>query len=86
MAQVDSNPDAAPIRSIRSRRVRVVKPTPDLKALRARLRLTQEAFAHTFSIPVANVRDWEQGRSRPDSATIAYLRVIEREPDTVKRV
>jgi len=31
------------------------------------------------------VRDWEQGRSQPDSAARAYLMVIEREPEAVER-
>jgi putative transcriptional regulator len=56
-----------------------------LKRLRERLGLSQAAFARQFEIPVGNIRDWEQGRSRPETATLAYLRVIEREPEAVKR-
>lgn len=47
--------------------------------------LTQEAFAARFRIPVATLRDWEQGRRKPDATSLAYLTVIEREPEAVDR-
>jgi len=36
-------------------------------------------------IPLGTLRDWEQGRREPDAAALAYLRVIEREPEAVAR-
>lgn len=57
----------------------------DVKALRSRLNLTQAEFAARFNLNVARVRDWEQGRSEPDGAVRAYLKVIEREPKAVER-
>jgi putative transcriptional regulator len=57
----------------------------DVKALRRRLGLTQEEFAMRFNLSIARVRDWEQGRSEPDGAVRAYLKVIEREPKAVAR-
>jgi len=57
----------------------------DVKALRKRLGLTQPEFAARFGFNVSRLRDWEQGRSNPDSAARAYLVVIEREPDAVRR-
>ena len=57
----------------------------DVKAVRRRLRLTQEEFAIRYNLTIARVRDWEQGRSVPDSAARAYLTVIEKEPEAVKR-
>jgi putative transcriptional regulator len=57
----------------------------DVKAVRKRLRLTQEEFALRYNLTIARVRDWEQGRSVPDSAARAYLTVIEKEPEAVKR-
>ena len=47
--------------------------------------LSQTKFAKTFRINVARLRDLEQGRTRPDSALLAYLQVIEREPEAVRR-
>ena len=57
----------------------------DVRAIRRRRRLTQQAFAARYGFSLARLRDWEQGRSRPDSAVRAYLRVIEREPEAVER-
>ena len=57
----------------------------DVKALRRRLRLSQEQFAHRYGFTPARIRDWEQGRSKPDGAVRAYLLVIEREPEAVAR-
>lgn len=57
----------------------------DVKAVRNRLKLTQEEFSVRYGLTLARVRDWEQGRSMPDSAARAYLTVIEREPKAVAR-
>ena len=77
--QVAENPDAAPIMTpaqIRAARVRHA---------RRRSGLTQEQFAARYRIPLGTLRDWEQGRREPDAAALAYLRVIEREPEAVER-
>ena len=52
---------------------------------RAATALSQSAFAKRFHINPARLRDWEQGRTTPDSAALAYLRVIEREQEVVER-
>ena len=57
----------------------------NVKALRTKLRMTQEQFAARFNLNVARIRDWEQGRSQPDGAVRAYLTVIEQEPGAVER-
>lgn len=57
----------------------------DIKKIRAKLKMSQDAFAEAFGLPVATVRDWEQGRSEPDTAARILLRVIEREPKAVIR-
>jgi len=62
-----------------------VPATVDVRALRRKLRLSQDQFARRFGFTAARIRDWEQGRSRPDGAVRAYLLVIERAPDTVAR-
>lgn len=58
----------------------------DVKAIRGKTHLSQERFAARYGIPVASVRDWEQGRSRPEGASRAYLLVIDRAPETVAKV
>lgn len=37
----------------------------DVKAIRTRLGLSQEAFARTYGFALSAVRDWEQGRRQP---------------------
>ena len=56
---------------------------PNVKKLRDRLGLTQEAFAAAYRIPVGTLRDWEQGRKLPDAPARAYLTVIARNPEAV---
>src|SRR5437868_92395 len=55
------------------------------KRIRWRLRMSQIEFAKTFRIPLGTLRDWEQHRRDPDKAARAYLEVIAREPDVVRR-
>ena len=50
------------------------------------LGLSQEEFASRFGIPLRTLQEWEQGRREPDATTLAYLKVIEHEPDVVTRV
>jgi putative transcriptional regulator len=57
----------------------------DVKRLRRRLKLSQNEFAQRYGFTPARIRDWEQGRSRPDGAVRAYLLVIARDPDAVDR-
>jgi putative transcriptional regulator len=53
--------------------------------LRRRLGLSQAAFAKRYGIPLGTLRDWEQGRTRPDEAAASYIRVIEAMPDRVAK-
>lgn len=47
-------------------------------------KLTQEAFARAFHIPIGTLRDWEQRRAEPDQAARNLLKVIAAAPETVK--
>ncbi len=62
-----------------------MKRVPKSKTMRRALRLTQEEFAERYHIPLGTLRDWEQGRSEPDQATRAYLRVIANDPEGIAR-
>lgn len=79
-AAVRDDPDAAPIRFFEQPGF---TPIPNVKRLRERLGLTQEAFAATYRIPVGTLRDWEQRRKLPDAPARAYLTVISRNPEAV---
>ena len=63
----------------------VIPANIDVRGIRTKMGYTQEEFAARFSITVARLRDWEQGRSAPDAPARAYLTVIEKEPDAVQR-
>jgi putative transcriptional regulator len=56
-----------------------------IRRLRNRLGLSQEAFAATYGIPLANIRQYEIGRHMPPPAVRAYLKVIEAEPEAAAR-
>jgi putative transcriptional regulator len=47
--------------------------------------MTQAQFAATFGFGLGAVQNWEQGRRRPEGAARAFLKVIEREPEAVRR-
>lgn len=56
-----------------------------IRILRNKLGLSQEAFADTYGIPLANIRQYEIGRHMPPPAVRAYLTVIEAEPEVAAR-
>ena len=56
-----------------------------VKMIRRRLRLTRDEFSRRFGIPQGRLRDWEQGRGRPEGPARARLLVIQHEPKAVER-
>lgn len=58
---------------------------PRAATIRLRLGLTQAEFAKSLGIPLATLRNWEQGRTPPDPAARALLRVLDREPEAALR-
>ena len=67
-------------------RVHLAPDVPDVRAIRARLGLSRDAFAARFGLKVGAVREWEQGLRKPDPAARTLLKVIEAAPDVVERV
>lgn len=62
-----------------------MKRTPQVKVIRRALGISQEDFAARYHIPLGTLRDWEQGRVAPDQAARAYLTVIARDPEAVRK-
>jgi putative transcriptional regulator len=60
-----------------------VPPEIEVRAIRAKLGLSQDSFASTFCFTVHQIRQWEQGRCRPLGAERAYLMIINRDPKHV---
>jgi putative transcriptional regulator len=76
------DPDAQPLTDAALARM---KPVARARTLRRALGLTQEEFAARYHIPLGTLRDWEQGRVEPDQPARAYLTVIARDPEGVRR-
>jgi putative transcriptional regulator len=56
---------------------------PDVKAIRRKLRMSQQRFAASYRIPLSTLKNWEQKRRVPDAPAAAYLRAISRRPKEV---
>jgi putative transcriptional regulator len=70
----------------RARVTLVHVPETDVRKVRLRMGLSQAQFATKFGFPPATLRNWEQGRSRPDAPTRVLLAVIARHPEAVEEV
>jgi putative transcriptional regulator len=77
-----ADPDAQPLTEADFNRMPVI---PRVKIIRRALDLTQEEFSERYHIPLGTLRDWEQGCSEPDQPTRAYLTLIARDPEHVRR-
>lgn len=54
-----------------------------MKALRAKVEMTQVEFAARFGFSTATLRHWERGDRQPHGASLVLLNVIERNPRAV---
>jgi putative transcriptional regulator len=61
-------------------------PEVDVRQVRTSMGLSQAQFATKFGFPPATLRNWEQGRSRPDAPTRVLLAVIAKHPEAVEDV
>jgi putative transcriptional regulator len=60
------------------------RPRPvDVKALRAKVGMTQEQFAARFGFSTATLRHWERGDRTPHGPALVLLNVIEHNPAAV---
>ena len=60
-----------------------MKRVPLPKQVRRSLGFTQEQFAQAFGLSLATIRDWEQGRSKPDQSSRTLLFLIQTIPEQV---
>ena len=56
----------------------------DVVALRRFVGLTQKEFAEAIGISVHTLRNWEQGRRKPEGPALALLRIAARHPGIVR--
>jgi putative transcriptional regulator len=57
----------------------------DVRKIRRRLGLSQEAFAQKYGFALSAVRDWEQGRRTPERSARILLKIVDKEPEAVSR-
>jgi putative transcriptional regulator len=87
--QAAEDPDTAPVSFpeeilAAGRRIQP-EAVEDVRALRAQLGLSQEAFAARFGFSVDAIRQYESHRRTPTGPARTLLRVIARDPDAVAR-
>lgn len=58
----------------------------DVRAIRAKLNMTQGQFAARFGFAIGTLRDWEQGRKSPEKSNRVLLTIIDKRPDVVTDV
>ena len=61
-------------------------PLTEAASARARLGMSQSAFARLMGVSVRTLQDWEQGRRQPSGAARTLLRVAQRTPEAVRAV
>jgi putative transcriptional regulator len=57
----------------------------DVKAIREKISLSQGEFARLFGLSKRTLEHWEHGRRIPSGPARAFLTVIAREPEAVRR-
>ena len=56
----------------------------DVMVLRRFVGLTQKRFAEALGISVHTLRNWEQGRRKPEGPALALLRIAARHPKVLR--
>jgi putative transcriptional regulator len=68
--------------TMKAARTKVFEPA-DVRAVRAKLAVSQSEFAMMIGVSVATLRNWEQGRRAPEGPALALLRVASKNPKAV---
>ena len=76
--------EARAIRAGKRKPSRVITFNPvEVKAIRKRLHVSQTQFAHLIGVSAATLRNWEQGRTNPEGAARALLKITAYRPNVV---
>lgn len=77
-------------RTLRTHTVKVKPPpkiTPrELAKVRKDMNLSRGLFAGYLRINVRTLENWEQGRAKPNAQAALLIRMVQRYPDTVRRL
>ena len=58
----------------------------ELKALRERLNLSRPVFARYLRTNPRTLENWEQGRAKPNAQAALLIHLVDRYPDTIRRL
>ncbi len=76
-----ADPDAQPISA---EQIAAYRPPAFSKVVRNKLRMTRLRFAENYGIPPDTLRAWERHEILPTAVELAYLQLIERQPERAK--
>ncbi len=79
--EVEANPSDEEDRAISAAGAQRALMGRRIRKLRASLDLSQAEFAARFGIPLANIRQYEIGRTMPPPAVRSFLKVIAADPE-----
>ncbi|MBF0109300.1 MAG: transcriptional regulator [Magnetococcales bacterium] len=60
-----------------------VPDTVDVKMIRMSQNLNQAEFANRYGFPLGTVKNWEQGRRKPEGTARILLRIIKHHPEVI---
>ncbi len=58
---------------------------PEVKAIRAKIGLTQNKFASLIGVSQRTLENWEQGRRHPTGPARALLKIVDADPESALR-
>ncbi len=67
-------------------RTHTLKVPASPQVIRAKLKLSQAAFAGLMGVSLRTVQDWEQGRRKPSGPAEALLRIAEQKPEVFTKL
>ncbi|MEX1136833.1 MAG: NadS family protein [Balneolales bacterium] len=56
---------------------------PDVTAIRAKYGMTQQEFSSLLGISMGTLRNWEQGRRKPQGPAKVLLKIAEKRPKAI---
>lgn len=59
---------------------------PDIVSIRKETGVTQEVFAAMIGVSVYTLRNWEQGRRKPEGPALALLTIASKDPNYVAAI
>ena len=72
--------------TLRKRKPAAAVTAKELVSIRESLKLSRAVFARYLRANERTLENWEQGRAKPNAQAALLIRLVERYPDTVKRL